>query len=86
MIAAILAIAVAVLMIWGGVSTLGGSNTVLLAVGAGVYLLVQIIELIAYRGLAFSFVLGFAAPVLIEVFLFNSQVRGWVRARGGRTL
>jgi hypothetical protein len=77
-------IIVAILLIWGGVTTLSGKNTQLLAIGAGVYVVLQIVALIAGGFSALS-IFGLAAPVLILVFLFNPATRNWVRAKGGKT-
>lgn len=84
-ISSILLIATAILLIWGGVTTLSGKNTQLLTIGCVVYIVVQIVALIAYGGFYTTAIFGFVAPILILVFLFNPQVRNWVRSKNGKT-
>ena len=82
---AVILIVVAILMIWGGVTTLSGRNTQILAAGALLYFVAVIVGVISSRGFAPQQVVGLVIPVLILVFLLNPAVRRWVRTRGGRT-
>ncbi len=78
-------IIVAILLIWGGVTTLTGKNSQILVIGAGIYIVLTIVALIAGGGVGFTSILGFVAPILILVFLFNPASRAWFRAKGGKT-
>ena len=77
-------IILAVLLIWGGVTTLSGKNSQILVIACGLYVVLAIVGLIAGGG-AFSGIVGIVAPILILVFLFNPASRAWFRAKGGKT-
>jgi len=78
------AILVAGLMIWGGVVALNGKNGQILVIACAAYAVLAIISVIA-SSFGFSYLLGFVIPILIAVFMLNTQSRAWFRARGGKT-
>ena len=77
-------IVVAALMIAGGVTALNGKNGQILVIACAVYAILAILSIIL-SGFGFTFLLGFVIPVLIVVFLLNTQSRAWFRSVGGRT-
>ena len=77
-------ILVAILLIWGGVVAMSGKNQQILVIGAGVYIILTIVSIIA-SSFGFTGILGVVAPILILVFLFNPASRAWFRAKGGKT-
>ncbi len=77
-------IVIAGLMIWGGVVALNGKNGQILVIGCAAYAVLAIISVIA-SGFGFTYLLGFVVPILIAVFMLNSQSRAWFRARAGKT-
>lgn len=80
----ICAIVIAGLMIWGGVVALNGKNGQILVIACAAYAVLAIISVIA-SSFAFTYLLGFVIPILIAVFMLNTQSRAWFRARGGKT-
>ena len=83
-IVTIVTIVIAGLMIWGGVVALNGKNGQILVIACAVYAVLAIISVIG-SSFAFSYLLGIVIPILIAVFMLNSQSRAWFRARGGKT-
>ena len=83
-IVTIATIVIAGLMIWGGVVALNGKNGQILVIACAVYALLAIISIIG-SSFGFSYLLGFVIPILIAVFMLNTQSRNWFRARGGKT-
>jgi len=77
-------IVIAGLMIWGGVVALNGKNGQILVIACAAYAVLAIISVIA-SGFGFTYLLGFVVPILIAVFMLNSQSRAWFRARAGKT-
>jgi hypothetical protein len=77
-------IVIAALMIWGGVVALSGKNGQILVIACGVYAVLALVSVISF-GFEFTSLLGFVIPVLILVFMFNSETRAWFRAKGGKT-
>jgi hypothetical protein len=80
----IVTIVIAGLMIWGGVVALNGKNGQILVIACAVYAVLAIISVIG-SSLAFSYLLGIVIPILIAVFMLNTQSRAWFRARAGKT-
>ncbi len=81
-------ILVAILLIWGGVVALTGKNGQILVIGAGVYLLLDLISVIVSvsgNNFASSGLLGIVAPVLILVFMLNSASKAWFKSKGAKT-
>ena len=82
-------IVVAILLIWGGVVALTGKNAQILVIGAGVYILLEIVALIisatSAGGFAGSGLVGIAAPVLIVIFMLNGTSKAWFRSKGAKT-
>lgn len=79
---------IAILLIWGGVTALTGKNGQILVIGAGVYLVLDIVSIIvaaSTSGSRGSTLFGVVAPVLILVFMLNPRSKAWFRARGGKT-
>lgn len=83
-IVTIVTIVIAGLMIWGGVVALNGKNGQILVIACAAYAVLAIISVIA-SSFAFTYLLGFVIPILIAVFMLNTQSRAWFRARGGKT-
>jgi len=83
-IVTIVAIVIAGLMIWGGVVALNGKNGQILVIACAAYAVLAIISVIA-SSFGFTYLLGFVIPILIAVFMLNTQSREWFRARGGKT-
>lgn len=77
-------IIVAGLMIWGGVVALNGKNGQILVIACAVYAALALLSIFA-SSFGFTSLLGFVIPVLIVVFLLNSQSKTWFKARGGKT-
>jgi len=77
-------IVVAALMIAGGVTAITGKNGQILVIACAVYA-VLVVVLIVSSAFWFGYVFGIVLPVLIVVFMLNSQSRGWFRSVGGRT-
>jgi len=77
-------IVIAGLMIWGGVVALSGKNGQILVIACGVYAALALVSVFSF-GFEFTSLLGFVIPILILVFMFNSDTRNWFRARGGKT-
>ena len=77
-------IVIAALMIAGGVTAISGKNGQILVIACAVYAILAIVSIIL-SGFGFTFLLGFVIPVLIVVFLLNTQSRGWFRSVGGKT-
>jgi len=80
----IVTIVIAGLMIWGGVVALNGKNGQILVIACAVYAVLAIISVIG-SSFAFSYLLGIVIPILIAVFMLNTQSRAWFRARAGKT-
>ena len=80
----IVTIVIAGLMIWGGVVALNGKNGQILVIACAVYAVLAIISVIG-SSFAFTYLLGIVIPILIAVFMLNTQSRAWFRARGGKT-
>ncbi len=81
-------IVVAILLIWGGVVALTGKNGQILVIGAGVYLLLDLISVIVSvsgNNFASSGLLGIVAPVLILVFMLNPASKAWFKSKGAKT-
>ncbi len=77
-------IVVAALMIWGGVVALNGKNGQILVIACAVYAVLALLSIFA-SSFGFTSLLGFVIPVLIVVFLLNTQSREWFKAKGGKT-
>ena len=45
----------------------------------------KIVAMIVSGGFGFAYLLGIVVPVLIVVFMMNSQTRAWFRSVGGKT-
>lgn len=78
-------ILVAALLIAGGVTALNGKNGQLLVIACGAYVVLAIVAIIVSGGFGFAYLLGVVVPVLIVVFMLNSQSRAWIRSVGGKT-
>jgi len=81
-------ILVAILLIWGGVVALTRKNGQILVIGAGVYLLLDLISVIVSvsdNNSASSRLLGVVAPVLILVFMLNPASKAWFKSKGAKT-
>jgi hypothetical protein len=78
-------IVVAAFLIWGGVVAITGKSQQILVIGAGIYIVLVIVNIFALGSFGFLAVTGFIAPVLILVFLFANQSRAWFRAKGAKT-
>ena len=80
-------IIIAILLIWGGVVALTGKNAQILVIGAGLYLLLDIVSLIVASSgnRSSSGFLGVVAPVLILVFMLNGRSKAWFKSKGART-
>ena len=78
---------IAILLIWGGVVALTGKNAQILVIGAGLYLVLDIISLIvaASGNRSSSSFLGVVAPVLILVFMLNGRSKAWFKSKGAKT-
>ena len=86
-IAGVLAV-VAVLLIWGGVVALTGKNGQLLVIGAGVFILLEIVELIVSATSSNFYgtgIIGVVAPVLMLVFMLNASSKAWFKSKGAKT-
>ncbi len=78
-------IIVAALLIWGGVMAISGKNQQILVIACAVYIVLGIVNIIALGSFGFSGILGFVAPVLILVFLFNPASKAWFKSKGAKT-
>lgn len=81
-------VVVAILLIWGGVVALTGKNGQILVIGAGVYLLLDLLSVIVSvsgNNSASNGLLGIVAPVLILVFMLNPGSKAWFRSKGAKT-
>lgn len=78
-------ILVAALLIAGGVTALNGKNGQLLVIACAAYVVLAIVAIIVSGGFGFAYLLGVVVPVLIVVFVMNSQSRAWFRSVGGKT-
>lgn len=78
-------IIVAALLIWGGVAAVSGRSQQILVIACGVYLLLSVVSLIAGSSFGSGSVIGFVAPVLILVFVFNPASKAWFKAKGAKT-
>lgn len=78
-------IVVAALLIAGGVTAINGKNGQVLVIACALYAILAIVGLIVSGAFGFGYLLGVVVPVLIVVFMLNSQSRGWFRSVGGRT-
>ncbi|SDO23914.1 hypothetical protein SAMN04515671_0261 [Nakamurella panacisegetis] len=80
---------VAILLIWGGVVALTGKNAQILVIGAAVFILLQIVELIISATSSGSFygtgIIGIVAPVLMLIFMLNPASKAWFRSKGAKT-
>lgn len=78
-------IVVAALLIAGGVSAINGKNGQILVLACALYAVLAIVGLIVSGAFGVAYLLGVVVPVLIVVFMLNSQSRGWFRSVGGKT-
>jgi hypothetical protein len=78
-------ILIAALLIAGGVTALNGKNGQLLVIACAAYAVLAIVGLIVSGAFGFAYLLGIVVPVLIVVFLLNTQSRAWFRSVGGKT-
>ena len=78
-------IVVAALLIAGGVTAINGKNGQILVIACALYAVLAIVGLIVSGAFGVSYLLGVVVPVLIVVFIMNSQSRAWFRSVGGRT-
>ena len=78
-------IVVAALLIAGGVTAINGKNGQILVIACALYAVLAIVGLIVSGAFGISYLLGVVVPVLIVVFMLNSQSRAWFRSVGGKT-
>jgi len=78
-------IVVAALLIAGGVTAINGKNGQLLVIACALYAVLAIVGLIVSGAFGVGYLLGVVVPVLIVVFIMNSQSRAWFRSVGGKT-
>jgi len=80
---AILGLIVAAAMIYGGVQLLPGKDSRIIVIGAGLIVVVQIINMLSYFVATQLIVVVMA--VLIIVFCLQPAGKDWVRSKGGTT-
>uniref|UniRef100_UPI003B3A95BE hypothetical protein n=1 Tax=Nakamurella sp. TaxID=1869182 RepID=UPI003B3A95BE len=73
-------IVVAALLIAGGVTAINGKNGQILVIACALYAVLAIVGLIVSGAFGISYLLGVVVPVLIVVFMLNSQSRAWFRS------
>ncbi len=79
------------LLIWGGVSALGGRNTKILVIACGAAIVWAILSAVILSAQLPTYSIrpsdftSAILPILIIAFCLNAQSRTWVRSRGGAT-
>jgi hypothetical protein len=76
----ILAILVAIGLVWGGVQALGGKDGRILVAAAGAGIVVNVISMITY--FTAGSLLSFVIPILIIAFMLQATTKQWLDSKG----